>query len=184
MIKFKDYMLEMAKVNTNINRNYEAMSSEPEWNERKDRATIIKNIGPEKLWQLIAKNDNILYILTDENDDYIADIEVDSSNNETVAGKHGIWIDAGYSKVRGGYAKLINALLKYTNSKFIMSDISLSDRAAKFWSKYVDAIENSSYKKVLYNSTTEELIPYNRNRAFSYNDNDISNVPWHIGLIK
>jgi hypothetical protein len=66
-----------------------------------------------------------------------------------------------------------------------MSDLSLSDRAAKFWTKYVEAIDTSKYKAVIYNAETKELIPFDKSKAFSYdNEDDESNINNHIGITK
>ncbi len=173
----------MAKVVVNGNRNYDVMSDEPFWNENKDKAKEIRKFNGYRLYSAIANNENNLFILADKDDNYIASIEMDSENHTKIDGKKGIFIDAGYSKVRGGYSILLDALLLYTDNKFIMSDLSLSDRAAKFWSKYVEAINSSKYKAVLYNAKTKEVIPYDGDRAFSY-DGESDNKNNHIGIMK
>jgi hypothetical protein len=177
---FSNYILEMAKVKTNTNRNYDIFSDEEYFNTNKSKTEpFAKN-----LWFMMAKNENKLYILSDDNNEYVASIEIDSENTNTINNKKVFWIDAGYSKVRGGYAQLLNAILEHTDYKFIMSDLSLSDRAAKFWAKYVEAIDTSKYKAVIYNAETKELTSFDKSKAFSYDNENNGNEYNHIGIMK
>lgn len=188
---FKQYIVEMAKVTAKPSeRFYDAMSDENYWESSKTSAKLIRKFGEYGLYRLIAKNKNILYVLSDKLN-YVASIEVDTSSTTTIEGKHGIMIDAGFSKIRGGYAKLLDALLNYTDNHFILSDISLSDRAAKFWDKYLGAIDELNntpkYTKILYNQKTKEVINYDNTKAFydkDNNPNSSDNANWHIGILK
>jgi hypothetical protein len=183
MKSFKQYMLEMCEmaiVKTNTNRNYNMFSDEAFFIDQKNtRKAIASN-----LWFIVAKNENHLYVLSD-GEHYVASIEIDPENTTTIDGKKVFWIDAGYSKVRGGYAKLLDSILAHTDFKFIMSDLSLSDRAAKFWSKYVDAVDSSKYKPVIYDTKTKKLLPFDKNKMFSYDDQDDNGNEYnHIGIMK
>jgi hypothetical protein len=179
-INFKDYILEMAQVNTLHKSNSEAFNEEQAWEEQdKNKAKLIKKFDEYSLYSIRYPDER--YYLTDTNNKYIA--SVDYHLDTELDYKHGISIMYGYSNLRGAYRVLLDSILKYTNANFILSDKILSIPASKFWLKYMDEISTSNYYLFLYDTLNNKILPYDKKQAITYDD-DISSKYIKIGVSK
>lgn len=161
----------MAHVNTRHKGNPEAFNEEKTWDEGDNkRAKLIKNMGKYSLYHI--DNEDLRYYLIDTDNKYIASVEYhkETSLNHSI----GISIMYGYSKVRGAYKVLLDSILQYTNNQWVMSDRILSVPASKFWLKYIDEIQNTKYNLFLYNTQLEKVLPFDKHKAISYDDDKSS----------
>lgn len=166
-INFKDYIFEMAQVNTIHKSNSEAFNEEQAWESQdKNRAVLIKSFDKYSLYSITRPDER--YYLIDRDNKYVASVEY---HKETPLNRSiGISIMYGYSNRRGAYRTLLDSILKYTNNFWIMSDRILSVPASKFWLKYMDEINTTSYYPFLYNTTNSTISPYDKSKAISYDD--------------
>lgn len=159
---------EMAWVHGDVDGNQ--YDRKHEWDNIKKIANVVdSDLYPDmKLWATMTS-----YYLSDSNDNYLAHCQYDDTD---IKRKKGIKVIHGFSNTKGSYKVLMLLILSKTDKTFILSDVTLSTAAGKYWSKLCS---DSNFNTFI--TTPNGIIEYNNQDAFSFGD-DKSKANNRVGI--